>query len=218
MEDRRALLASIPASKIDDFVIALDNNLRNQLLPSASPELRRRLMLGNNPQQVVAADLSEGKLFRAIYSNRQLEEVLVDFWFNHFNVFLDKGNDRFMVPTYERESIRPYVLSKFRDLLEATATGPAMLFYLDNWQSVAPQQPNTKQAKQAKQTKQAKQNARGLNENYARELMELHTLGVDGGYTQQDIIEVARCFTGWSITQPKDGGSFIFNEKNSRQG
>jgi uncharacterized protein (DUF1800 family) len=215
LEDRRALLAAIPASKIDDFVIALDNNQRNQLLPSAGPELRRKLMLGNNPQQVVAADLSEGKLFRAIYSNRQLEEVLVDFWFNHFNVFLDKGNDRFMVPTYERESIRPYVLGKFRDLLEATATSPAMLFYLDNWQSVAPQQPNPKQAKQ---TSKAKQNARGLNENYARELMELHTLGVDGGYSQQDIIEVARCFTGWSISQPKDGGAFIFNEKNHDKG
>jgi len=209
LEDRRALLASIPASKIDDFAIALNNNLRNQLLPSGNPELRRKLMLANNPQQVVAADLAEGKLFRAIYSNRQLEEVLVDFWFNHFNVFLDKGNDRFMVPTYERESIRPYVLGKFRDLLEATATSPAMLFYLDNWQSVAPQQPNAKQAKQ---------NARGLNENYARELMELHTLGVDGGYTQQDIIEVARCFTGWSISQPKDGGSFTFNDRNHDKG
>jgi uncharacterized protein (DUF1800 family) len=220
LEDRRAMLASIPASKIDDFVIALNNNLRNQLLPSASPELRRKLMLGNNPQQVVAADLAEGKLFRAIYSNRQLEEVLVDFWFNHFNVFLDKGNDRFMVPTYERESIRPYVLGKFRDLLEATATSPAMLFYLDNWQSVAPQQatPQQPSAKQAKQTKQAKQNTRGLNENYARELMELHTLGVDGGYTQQDIIEVARCFTGWTINQPKDGGSFTFNDKNHDKG
>jgi uncharacterized protein (DUF1800 family) len=212
LEDRRSLLASLPASKIDDFVIALDNGLRNQLLPSASPELRRKLMLGNNPQQVVAADLAEGKLFRAIYSNRQLEEVLVDFWFNHFNVFLDKGNDRFMVPTYERESIRPYVLGKFRDMLEATATSPAMLFYLDNWQSVAPQPTNTKQ------TKAAKQNVRGLNENYARELMELHTLGVDGGYTQQDIIEVARCFTGWSISAPKDGGSFTFNDKNHDKG
>jgi uncharacterized protein (DUF1800 family) len=218
LEDRRALLASIPAAKIDDFVIALNNNLRNQLLPSASPELRRKLMLANNPQQVVAADLAEGKLFRAIYSNRQLEEVLTDFWFNHFNVFLDKGNDRFMVPTYERESIRPYVLGKFRDLLEATATSPAMLFYLDNWQSVAPQQPSAANAKQAKQTKQAKQNVRGLNENYARELMELHTLGVDGGYTQQDIIEVARCFTGWTITQPKEGGSFTFNDKNHDKG
>jgi uncharacterized protein (DUF1800 family) len=218
LEDRRALLASIPAAKIDDVVIALDNNLRNQLLPSANPDLRRRLMLANNPQQVVAADLVEGKLFRAIYGNRQLEEVLTDFWFNHFNVYLDKGNDRFMVPTYERESIRPNVLGKFRDLLEAIATSPAMLFYLDNWQSVAPQQPSAANAKQAKQTKQAKQNVRGLNENYARELMELHTLGVDGGYTQQDIIEVARCFTGWSINQPKDGGAFIFNEKNHDKG
>ena len=218
LEDRRVLLVSIPASKIDDVIIALNNGQRNQLLPSASPELRRKLMLANNPQQVVAADLAEGKLFRAIYSNRQLEEVLVDFWFNHFNVYLDKGNDRFMVPTYERESIRPYVLGRFRDLLEATATSPAMLFYLDNWQSVAAPVPPAANAKQAKQTKQAKQNTRGLNENYARELMELHTLGVDGGYTQQDIIEVARCFTGWTIAQPKDGGAFNYNDRNHDKG
>ena len=141
-------------------------------------------MLANNPQQVVAADLAEGKLFRAIYSNRQLEEVLVDFWFNHFNVFLDKGNDRFMVPTYERESIRPYVLGKFRDLLEATATSPAMLFYLDNWQSVAPQQAATPSKR--KQTKQAKQNTRGLERKlragadgtaHARRRRRLHPAG-----------------------------------------
>lgn len=220
MDARRALLASLPASSIDDFVIALTANLRNQLLGAASPELRRKLMLANNPQQVVTSDLAEGKLFRAIYSNRQLEEVLADFWYNHFNVDLNKGADRFQVPTYERDSIRPFVLGKFRDLLEATAKSPAMLFYLDNYQSVAPPPPPNPNAKNAKQApKQApKQNARGLNENYARELMELHTLGVDGGYTQQDIIEVARCFTGWTIDAPSKGGAFWFNEKAHDKG
>src|SRR5436853_1707061 len=126
-------------------------------------------MLLTAPQQLIAFDLLEGKLYRAILSNRQLEEQLVDFWYNHFNVFLDKGADRLMVPTYEREAIRPHVLGKFRELLEATASSPAMLFYLDNWQSVAPQAPV--RAARAKQRP-----ARGLNENYARELMELHTL------------------------------------------
>jgi uncharacterized protein (DUF1800 family) len=217
-EARRALLASLsasfPPSKIDDLIVALPQNLRNQLLPAASPELRRKLMLANNPQQAVAADLAEGKLFRAIYSNRQLEEVLTDFWYNHFNVDLNKGADRFLVPTYERDSIRPFVLGKFRDLLEATATSPAMLFYLDNFQSVAPQQPNTN----AKQKQGTKQNTRGLNENYARELMELHTLGVDGGYTQQDVTEVARCFTGWTIDAANKGSGFSFNDRNHDRG
>ncbi len=129
----------------------------------------------------------------------------MDFWYNHFNVFLDKGADRILVPTYERDSIRPHVLGKFRDLLGATAISPAMLFYLDNWQSVVPETPRPS----------AKKNraVRGLNENYGRELMELHTLGVDGGYSQQDIIEVARCFTGWTIRQPNQGGGFYFNDK-----
>ena len=99
---------------------------------------------------------------------------------------------------------------KFRDLLEATAKSPAMMFYLDNWQSVTPQpvRPNAK--------KSAKQAARGLNENYGRELMELHTLGVDGGYTQKDVVEVARCFTGWTIDQPNQGGPFTYNDRTAR--
>ena len=161
------------------------------------------MTLANNPQQVVASDLSDGKFYRALYSNRQLQEELVDFWYNHFNVFLDKGADRFLVPSYERDAIRPHVLGKFRDLLEATANSPAMMFYLDNWQSVAPgdvRRPNGKKP------------TRGLNENYARELMELHTLGVDGGYTQKDIIEVARCFTGWTL-RPAQGAGFEYNDR-----
>jgi uncharacterized protein (DUF1800 family) len=160
---------------------------------------QRKPRVFNGPRQVMTQELSEGKLLRAVYSNRQLEEVLTDFWYNHFNVFLDKGADRYLVTTYERDVIRPHVLGHFKDLLLATAQSPAMLFYLDNWQSVGPDaRPNSRRRQ-------------GLNENYGRELMELHTLGVDGGYTQKDVTEVARCFTGWTIRQPMRGGSFEFN-------
>jgi len=155
------------------------------------------------PLQTVNRDLIEGKLLRAIYSNRQLDVVLTDFWYNHFNVYLDKGADRSLVTAYERDVIHPHVLGKFRDMLVATAQSPAMLFYLDNWQSAGPDaraRPNQKKRQ-------------GLNENYGRELMELHTLGVDGGYTQQDVTEVARCFTGWTMKQPQQGSPFQFNAR-----
>jgi uncharacterized protein (DUF1800 family) len=203
LDEKRTVLASIPEDKLDDVVIALPQGLRFQLMPAASAPLRRKLMLMNAPQQLISYDLTEGKLLRAILSNRQLEQELVDFWYNHFNVFLDKGADRYFVPSYEREAIRPRVLAHFRDLLEATALSPAMLFYLDNWESVAPGSQRGGKGKQV----------RGLNENYARELMELHTLGVDGGYTQKDVTEVARCFTGWTLRAPRDGGGFFFNDR-----
>ncbi|MGC2657553.1 MAG: DUF1800 domain-containing protein [Bryobacteraceae bacterium] len=206
-EEKRAVLTSIPESEMIDFAAALHSKERNQLIGLAPVDLRRKLLLFNAPQQVVASDLIEGKLLRAIYSDHQLEELLVDFWYNHFNVFLNKGGERYLVPTYERESIRPYVFGKFKDLLLATAKSPAMLFYLDNAESVSPQaiqnqfRPGSKAAR------------RGLNENYGRELLELHTLGVDGGYTQQDVIAVARCFTGWTLTGPRKGDTFQFNER-----
>ncbi|MBZ5633619.1 MAG: DUF1800 domain-containing protein [Acidobacteriia bacterium] len=186
----------------------LQQAMRQQVLATSDPVERRKLVADRTPQQVLPYDLNEAKLYRAIYGNRQLEEQMADFWFNHFNVYMDKGADRILIATYERDAIRPHVFSKFRDLLEATAESPAMLFYLDNWQSVSPDRiPERRFAKQ-----KAKQ-ARGLNENYARELMELHTLGVDGGYTQKDIVEVARCFTGWTISQPNRGGEFIYNDR-----
>ncbi len=208
-EARVAAFLALPADRQDDVLIALPDGIRQSLFPAAPPEVRRRIELAAGPQQVVARDLAEGKLFRAIYSNRQLEEVLTDFWFNHFNIYLDKGAEHFMVTGYERDVIRPHVLGKFRDLLEATAKSPAMLFYLDNWQSVGPPPPNAQQRNPGR---------RGLNENYGRELLELHTLGVDGGYTQNDVTEVARCFTGWSINQPQRGGSFQFNARVHDQG
>jgi uncharacterized protein (DUF1800 family) len=202
-EQVAAFFKTLPQDKQDDAAMAMPR-VRQILSNYASPEMRRRIELLSGPQQVVYRDLAEAKVLRAIYSNRQLEEQLDDFWFNHFNVFVDKGADRYMVTDYERTAIRPHVLGKFRELLEATAKSPAMLFYLDNWQSVGPNAPQSRGQGNKKQ-------ARGLNENYGRELMELHTLGVDGGYTQKDVTEVARCFTGWTINQPNRGGKFVFN-------
>ena len=161
----------------------------------------------------VIADIEEAKLLRAVYSERQLQEVLVDFWFNHFNVFAGKGATRNYLTEYEREAIRPYVLGNFRDMLEATAKSPAMLFYLDNWQntdalSTGPQMTQmTQNRKRVAQTPARR--STGINENYARELMELHTLGVDGGYTQADVVNVARAFTGWTI-RPREGSGTQF--------
>jgi uncharacterized protein (DUF1800 family) len=166
--------------------------------PDAAPPRDPVAMKANT----LVAELAEQKIVRAAYSERQLQEVLADFWFNHFNVDARKGRDRFLLTTYERDAIRPHVLGRFRDLLGATAKSPAMLFYLDNWMSADPNGP----AVNARNTK-------GLNENYARELMELHTLGVDGGYTQKDVTEVARAFTGWTIENARQGGGFTFNRR-----
>ncbi len=162
--------------------------------------------------RLVLAELSEARLLRAVYSERQLEEVLVDFWFNHFNVFAGKGPIRAYVTAFERDAIRPHVLGSFRQMLEAVAQSPAMLFYLDNWQNTAPQtQRDTGQPRMRRSADGgARQGqARGINENYARELLELHTLGVDGGYTQEDIVNVARAFTGWTM-RPRQGTGFQF--------
>ena len=161
----------------------------------------------------VMVELSEQKLLRAVYSERQLQEVLADFWFNHFNVDARKGPDRFLVTEYERESIRPRLLGKFRDLLGATARSPAMLFYLDNWLSADPNGPHAAPRALPQLQAQDRRAPKGLNENYGRELMELHTLGVDGGYTQNDVTEVARAFTGWTIENPRQGGGFKFEPR-----
>ncbi len=226
--------------------------------------------MGYKPRQAPIIELQSAKILRAVYSERQMQEVLTDFWFNHFNIYAQKGADRVLLTSYERDVIRPNVFGKFEDLLQATAKSPAMLFYLDNWLSTAPnaKAPNIDQLRQMRQQRQnqnqnpprigqrigalrlngfnnlnrtmhqldkqeqkeakremkaeermqekaAQQPAqpkrtRGINENYAREIMELHTLGVDGGYTQKDVQEVARCFTGWTMRQPRQGGGFFF--------
>ncbi|HEY1912900.1 MAG TPA: DUF1800 domain-containing protein [Vicinamibacterales bacterium] len=177
----------------------------------------------------VVAELAEQKVLRAVYSERQLQEVLTDFWFNHFNIDARKGRDKFLLTEYERDTIRPHVLGKFRDLLGATAKSPAMLFYLDNWMSADPNGPHPTMTQgrmvrgpfggrtylppTAKPAAQGKNAPKGLNENYGRELMELHTLGVDGGYTQKDVTEVARAFTGWTIEPPRQGIGFKFEPR-----
>jgi uncharacterized protein (DUF1800 family) len=203
-DQKRELLDSLPADQLEEALIALPRGQRQQLFGNAPVEVQRKIMQLNSPQQVVAYDLLEAKLLRGIESRRQLAEELDDFWFNHFNVYYDKGSDRFLIPAYERDAIRPNVLGKFRDLLEATAKNPAMLFYLDNFQSVRPDIDANAKNRRVK---------RGLNENYGRELMELHTLGVNGGYTQHDVTEVARCFTGWTILDPRRGGGFFYDDK-----
>ena len=164
-------------------------------------------MMGQQQMQgprVVILELQQARLLRAVYSQRQLYELMVDFWSNHFNIFAAKGADRWLTTSYDRDTIRPHALGRFKDLLLATAQSPAMLFYLDNWLSASPKAA----------IKLAPNNPRrGINENYARELMELHTLGVDGGYSQKDVQEVARCFTGWTIRQPRGEGVFYFEPR-----
>src|SRR6266404_699057 len=184
------------------------------------------------PQRIVA-ELGMAKVTRATYSERQLQQVMDDFWFNHFNVFAGKGEDRYYLTSYERDVIQPHTLGKFKDLLIATAKSPAMLFYLDNFLSADPKAAQRLAAERAMRQQRrrgrfggpwpsrpagnpqqgAKKNERGLNENYGRELMELHTLGVDGGYTQKDVTEVARCFTGWTLERPRQYPEFKFDER-----
>jgi uncharacterized protein (DUF1800 family) len=206
-EQRAALFASLPPEKLKMVAAALPPDAL-----ASQPDLRRMGMMSRSPQQVVISDLREAKLYRALYSNRQLEEVLADFWFNHFNIFEGKDRERAMLASYEREAIRPHVLGKFKDLLLATARDPAMLYYLDNWQSMSPDvfEIGPFAPGPFVPAQQLARQSRGLNENYGRELLELHTLGVNGGYTQEDVIAVARCFTGWTIRKPNQTPEFAF--------
>jgi uncharacterized protein (DUF1800 family) len=202
--DRRVLLQYIP------------NDMRDRLVADFSPVERETWFAMNGPTNVVVTELQQAKVLRAVYSERQLEEVMTDFWFNHFNVFIFKDQDQYLVTTYERDVIRPYALGKFHDLLLATAKSPAMLFYLDNWLSIGP---NSQAAGGGKPGQPPNPSAiKGLNENYGRELMELHTLGVDGGYTQADVTEVARVFTGWTVQPMDQGWGFVFDPKRHEPG
>src|SRR5580658_4740423 len=193
------------------------------LTDGMSPKQKETVMALNNPQQVVVNELMQAKLLRAIYSERQLDEVITDFWFNHFNVFINKGADRYLLTSYERDAIRPHVLGKFEDLLVATAKSPAMMFYLDNWLSVGPDSDialgiHPHQHGYGPRKPGKGKQASGLNENYGRELMELHTLSVNGGYTQKDVTEVAKVFTGWTLEQPKKGGGFHYEPRMHEPG
>ena len=186
-------------------------------------------MQAEGPRQVLM-ELAREQLWRAAFSQRQLQEVMVHFWMNHFNIYAEKGVDKWLLTSFEQDAIRPNALGNFSQLLTATAQSPAMLFYLDNWLSVGPNSQAANGPADGRPRpvafgrsggaaalrpngKPAQRERRGLNENYGRELMELHTLGVDGGYTQHDVREVARCFTGWTIDHPQQGGGFIFRPR-----
>lgn len=221
-EGRVQAFLALPATTQNAVLAALPRGAAQQLAVWGTPELERRIEAQFAPQQIVPNDLESAKILRAVETNRQLEDVLTDFWFNHFNVYINKGADRFLITSYERDAIRPHVLGKFYDLLVATAESPAMLFYLDNWQSVDPNaQARIAAARQARQymrfgpfapfppprpPRRAKPSARGINENYGREVMELHSIGLH--YTQADVIAAARCLTGWTIGRPGHGGPY----------
>jgi uncharacterized protein (DUF1800 family) len=244
-DDRMNAILKMPPEERMEIVKGLNQQERMDLADGMSPKQKETLLALANTQAVVVGELMAAKLMRDVYSERQLDEVMTDFWFNHFNVFIGKGPERYLLNDYERDVIRPNALGKFKDLLMATAKSPAMLFYLDNWQSVGPsspaanlrravangemppprgrrpgrfgypypRNPNTQARREQQMRKAARTAPKGLNENYAREIMELHTLGVNGGYTQRDVTELAKILTGWTIKQPQQGGGFEFNER-----
>lgn len=242
------LMREYPAPKqleLQQARMQMESGGQTRLAPA--PPLRARgmeaMMAAQAPDtpQEVLIELGREELLRAVYSQRQLQEVMVQFWLNHFNIFAGKGPDKWMLTSFERDTIRPHALGKFEDLLVATAQSPAMLFYLDNWMSSAPVSNSEAPLLGRREafgngwrrfggalmpaTFRAGQNGllnrpaapngqkRGLNENYGRELMELHTLGVDGGYTQKDVIELARCLTGWTVRRPREEAEFFFNPR-----
>jgi uncharacterized protein (DUF1800 family) len=229
MKDDANAAASMKQEPAAELNAATRGAGRRDLLGGGDPNAVPRAIADDSkrPQRVVE-ELAMAKVARAIYSERQLQQVMDDFWFNHFNVFAGKGEDRWFLTSYERDVIQPHTMGKFKDLLTATAKSPAMLFYLDNFLSADPRAADRMAAQRAARQmrrggfgrpwprapqQQAKKNVRGLNENYGRELMELHTLGVDGGYTQKDVTEVARCFTGWTIDKPREYADFKFDER-----
>src|ERR1700733_9638456 len=217
-EQRLSALIQLPVADRIAFTTYVAGDQKNLLLSQFNPREREifngmAANIGSSYQ--IVNELSQAKFLRAILSERQLQEVMTDFWFNHFNVNIGKDSDQWYTTSYERDAIRKHGLGKFRDLLLATATSPAMMVYLDNWTSIGPDSiangvnpanPNSKKGN------------RGLNENYGREVMELHTLGVDGGYTQADVTALSAILTGWTVDRPNQGGPFIFNPKQHEPG
>ncbi len=219
--ERVLRLAGMQQPDLDAFLKSLKGPQRAALAADLTPDLRETIGALENPERLVVGELMAQRLTRDIYSNAQLQEVMTDFWLNHFNVFLRKNEATpYYLVSYERDVIRPRALGKFEDLLEATAHSPAMLIYLDNESSIGPDSPAVERAKiaAARNPNKNKKAHEGLNENYARELMELHTLGVNGGYTQADVIQAARILTGWTVEQPQRGGPFRFDPMRHEPG
>lgn len=218
----RAIMALAPADLVR-FRASVRPREMIQLNAGLAPAQREMLVALQGSVRMVALEAMESRVMRDIYSERQLEAVMTDFWLNHFNVYMRKNHhEPYLIPSYERETIRPRALGKFEDLLVATAKSPAMLVYLDNFRSTGP---NSMAATRATRLQQMRPDApagkllnSGLNENYGRELMELHTLGVNGGYTQADVTNVAKVFTGWGLDRPYQGGAYQFDERKHEPG
>ena len=223
-DQRMQKILAMPPEKMIAFRRSLSGDELGQLSQGLSPIQKETLAALQGSNRMIGSEELQSRLLRDIYSDRQLEAVMTDFWLNHFNVYIRKNqNEPYLIPAYERETIRPNALGRFEDLLVATARSPAMLTYLDNAQSVGPgskaavQGPRYAALAQNPQVKAALKD-RGLNENYGRELMELHTLGVGGGYTQADVTQVAKVFTGWTIAQPYRGGDYSFDDRRHEPG
>ncbi|MGA2834469.1 MAG: DUF1800 domain-containing protein [Terracidiphilus sp.] len=218
-KQRVTLLLAMSPEKLERFRQNLKGQQRAQLLDKMTAGEREVVADFENPAKAVIDELKEQRLTRDVYSPAQLQEVMTDFWLNHFNVYLHKDEETpYYLVSFERDVIRPRALGKFEDLLVATAQSPAMLLYLDNASSMGPDSPVAEKSKERAQKQNKPLPPSGLNEDYARELMELHTLGVDGGYTQRDVTEMARVFTGWTVDQPAHGGVFIFDERKHEPG
>ncbi|HTW47388.1 MAG TPA: DUF1800 family protein [Acidobacteriaceae bacterium] len=215
-DQRVQALLAMPPGQFRDFLQHLSRPDRVALFADLTPIQKETVFALISPQLVVGGEVLVTRLLRDIYSERQLEAVMTDFWLNHFNVYLKKGEyAAWYLAQYQDQVIRPHALGKFEDLLVATAESPAMLFYLDQTESVGP---HSLAAMRAAMNNNGRARPLGLNENYAREVMELHTLGVDGGYTQRDVTELAKVFTGWGIDHPEQGAEFFFNERRHEPG
>jgi uncharacterized protein (DUF1800 family) len=217
-DQRVPALIKLPVTDRIAFTTYVTGDQKNLLLAQFTPrerELFNAMSSNIGSSYQIINELSQAKLLRAILSERQLQEVMTDFWFNHFNIFIAKDSDQWYTTTYEREVIRKHALGSFRDLLLATATSPAMMVYLDNWTSIGPD--SLANGVNPANPKSKKGN-RGLNENYGREVMELHTVGVNGGYTQTDVTALAAILTGWTVDQPNQAGPFLFDPKKHEPG
>ncbi len=212
--DRYGRLLSMPPADLIALRKAARGPLEGKLSEGMTPLQKETLLSLAGTNRMINAEVQGSRLLRDIYSQRQLEAVMTDFWLNHFNVFSGKnGQEPSLLPEYEK-TVRAHALGRFEDLLVATAQSPAMLMYLDNATSVGPD--SLAATRQKRNTKN--KSDLGLNENYAREVMELHTLGVNGGYTQHDVTEVAKVFTGWTLEKPNDGGDYTFNPNRHQPG
>jgi len=214
-QDRLLALMKTPVADRVAFAMNVSGDQKKLLLADFTPHERAIVsaLAQTDASGVAVSELQQARMVRDILSRRQLQEVMTDFWFNHFNIYIYKDQDKIYTPAYERDVIRPHALGKFRDLLLATAESPAMMVYLDNYTSIGPDS-----VANGGNNPNGKRGSRGLNENYAREVMELHTVGVNGGYTQADVTQLARVLTGWGVDHQELGGGFAFNPKTHEPG